>query len=189
MNPEGPVVVACLNVEIELRMKWSGSTIWITHRPLDDGFRSNVGRMLRIRWALRIRLSMLRCLSRAEVLTLFGGMWSIDGSRDREVGGLRVKYRHWGGLEGTPPSEDGMVGAWDESWGVEELGRSSWDVDGSVWPPLMRAIAKMGERRRSLLLLGGHVAWNGEEIASQGGGELFTIEEGLCEIKRGFGGL
>ena len=47
----------------------------------------------------------------------------------------------------------------------------------------------MGERRRSLLLLGGHVAWNGEEIASQSGGELFTIEEGLCEIKRGFGGL
>ena len=47
----------------------------------------------------------------------------------------------------------------------------------------------MGERQRSLLLLGGHRAWNGEEITSQGGGELFAIEDGSCEIIRGFGGL
>ena len=47
----------------------------------------------------------------------------------------------------------------------------------------------MGERRRSLLLLGGRRAWNGEEITSQGGGELFAIEDGSCEINRSFGGL
>ena len=61
-----------LNVEIELRMKWPSSTIWIAlngrhgnHSPLNDGFRSNAGRMLRTRWALRIKLGMPRCLSRA----------------------------------------------------------------------------------------------------------------------------
>ena len=47
----------------------------------------------------------------------------------------------------------------------------------------------MGERQRSLLLLGGHGAWNGEEIALQGGRELFAIEDGSCEIIKGFGGL
>ena len=47
----------------------------------------------------------------------------------------------------------------------------------------------MGERRRSLLLLGGRRAWNDEEITSQGGGELFAIEDGSCEIIRGFGGI
>ena len=69
------------------------------------------------------------------------------------------------------------------------FGRASRDADGSVWPPLMRAIADMGERLRSLLLLGSHGVWNGEEIASQGGGELFAIEDGSCEINRSFGGL
>ena len=60
------------NVEIELKMKWLGSTIWIAlngrhgnHRPLDDGFRSNVGRMLRTRWGLRLRPWLSRRLSRA----------------------------------------------------------------------------------------------------------------------------
>ena len=53
----------------------------------------------------------------------------------------------------------------------------------------MHAMAKIGERRRSLLLLGGRRVWNGEEIASQGGGELFAIEDGSCEINRSFGGL
>ena len=47
----------------------------------------------------------------------------------------------------------------------------------------------MGERRRSLLLLGGRRAWNGEEITSQGGGELFAIEDGSCKINKSFGGL
>ena len=53
----------------------------------------------------------------------------------------------------------------------------------------MCAIADMGEMRRSLLLLGGRGAWNDEEMASQGGGELFAIEDGSCERNRGFGGL
>ena len=48
---------------------------------------------------------------------------------------------------------------------------------------------KWGERRRSLLQIGGHRAWNGEKTASQGGAELFTIENGPCKINRGFGGL
>ena len=50
-----------------------------------------------------------------EVLALLGGMWRTDGLGDGEVGGLRVEYRRWGGLEGTPPLEDRMVGAWGES--------------------------------------------------------------------------
>ena len=53
----------------------------------------------------------------------------------------------------------------------------------------MHAIAVMGERLRFLLFLGGHRAWNGEEMASQGSGELFAIEDGSCERNRGFGGL
>ena len=64
-----------------------------------------------------------------EVLILLGGMRRTDGSGGGEVGGLRVAYRRWGGLEGTPPSEDGMVGAskaWNvESWGEEALGVTS----------------------------------------------------------------
>ena len=38
----------------------------------------------------------------------------------------------------------------------------------------MCAISDMDEMRRSLLLLGGRGAWNGEEFASQGGCELFA---------------
>ena len=53
----------------------------------------------------------------------------------------------------------------------------------------MHVMAKMGERWRFLLLLGGRGAWNGEENALQGGGELFAIEDRSCEINRGFGGL
>ena len=109
---------------------------------------------------------------RPEVLAFFGGMRCTDGSGGREIGGLRVEYRRWGGLEGTPPSEDRIVGsweAWDESWGAEALGWASQDADGSIWPPLMHVMAKMGERWRFLLLLGGRGAWNGEEMASQGG--------------------
>ena len=48
---------------------------------------------------------------------------------------------------------------------------------------------KWGERRRSLLLLGGRRAWNGDEIVVQGGSELFVIEDGSCEINRGFASL
>ena len=127
-----------------------------------------------------------------EVLALFGEIRCTDGSEGGEVGGLCVEYRRWGGLEGTPPSEDGTVGAWeawDESWGAEALGRASRNADGFVWPPLMRAMAEIGKRQRCLLLLGGHGAWNGEEIASQGGGKLLTTEDGSCEINRSFGGL
>ena len=53
-------------------MKWPGSTIWIAlnrwhgdHRPLDDGFRGNAVRTLRIGKGLRVRLCMPRWLSRA----------------------------------------------------------------------------------------------------------------------------
>ena len=53
----------------------------------------------------------------------------------------------------------------------------------------MRAMYEIGERRRSLLLLGGRRAWNGEEIALQGGGKLLTTEDGLCKINRSYGGL
>ena len=51
----------------------------------------------------------------------------------------------------------------------------------------MRVISNMDEMRRSLLLLGGRRAWNGEEFALQGGCELFATEDGSCEIIRGFG--
>ena len=61
-----------LYVKVELKMKWPSSTIWIAlngrcgnHRPLDDGFWSNAGKMLSIRWALGIRLPMPRCLFEA----------------------------------------------------------------------------------------------------------------------------
>ena len=53
----------------------------------------------------------------------------------------------------------------------------------------MRAMAEIGKRQRCLLILGGCGAWDGEEIASQGGDELFAIEDGSCEINRSFGGL
>ena len=80
---------------------------------------------------------------RPKVLTLFGGIRCIDGLGGGEVGGLHVEYWRWGGLEGTPPSKDRMVGAWDESWGAEALGWASRDTDGSIWPPLMRAMVEM----------------------------------------------
>ena len=141
------------NVEIKLRMKWLGS-IWIAlnrwrngHRPLDDGFWSKPEG----RWeSVRAWESGCACLDVSpglEVLALFGGIRQTDDSGGGEVGGLRVKYQRWGGLEGMSPSEDGTVGAWkarDESRGAEELGLASRDTNGSVWPPLMRAMAEMG---------------------------------------------
>ena len=72
---------------------------------------------------------------------------------------------------------------------MEALGRASRDADGFVWPPLMRAMAEIGEKRRPLLLFGGRGAWNGEEIALQGGGNLLATEDGLCKINRSYGGL
>ena len=57
-----------------------------------------------------------------EILALFGGMRCIDGFGGEEFSGLHVEYWHWGGLEGTPPSEDGTVAAWEAwygSWGAE----------------------------------------------------------------------
>ena len=119
-----------------------------------------------------------------EVLTLFGRMRWIDGSGGKEVGGLSVEYQHWGGLEGAPPLEDGTIKAWeawDGSWWAEALGRASRDADGSVWPPLMHTIPDMGERQRSLLLLGGCGVGNGEEFASQGGHEFFATKDGRAK--------
>ena len=51
-----------------------------------------------------------------EVLTLLAGVRRIELSGCEEVtmgviGGLHVSYLCWGGLEGTPPSKNGMVGA------------------------------------------------------------------------------
>ena len=116
-----------------------------------------------------------------KVLAFFGGTRRTDGSEGREIGGLRVKYRRWGGLEGTPPSEDGTVRAWDGSWGTETLGRALRDADRSVWPSLVRTIVDMDERRIALLLLSGRGAWIGEEFASQGGSELFTTEDACAK--------
>ena len=119
-----------------------------------------------------------------EVLTLFGGTRCIDGFEGGEIGGLHVEYRRWGGLEGTPLSEDGTVRAWeawDGYWGVETLGRASRDADGSVWPPLVRTIADMDKRQIALLLLGGRGAWIGEKFASQGGSELFATEDACAK--------
>ena len=47
----------------------------------------------------------------------------------------------------------------------------------------------MDERLRSLLLLGGREALNGEEMVLQGGSEFFAIKDELCKIIRGFGGF
>ena len=61
-----------LNVEIKFGVKWPSFTIWIAlnkrlgnHKLLDDGFRGNARRMLRISRGLRLRLWMLRHISRA----------------------------------------------------------------------------------------------------------------------------
>ena len=81
-----------------------------------------------------------------EVLALFGGTRCIDGSGGWEVGHLRVKYRCWGGLEGTPPSEDGMVRAW-----------KAWDGFGGAWPSLARC------GRVSMAPSGVRHTWYGQE--------------------------
>ena len=54
-------------------------------------------------------------------------------------------------------------------------------MDGSVWPPLVRAIAEMDKRWITLLLLGGRGVWNGEKFASQGGNEFFAIEDACAK--------
>ena len=54
-------------------------------------------------------------------------------------------------------------------------------MDGSVWPPLVRTIANMDEKRIALLLLGGRGVWNGEEFASQDSSEFFAIEDGCAK--------
>ena len=53
---------------------------------------------------------------RPKVLALLVGVRRTELSRHEEVAsgvvdGLRILYLRWGGLEGTLPSEDGMVGA------------------------------------------------------------------------------
>ena len=87
-----------------------------------------------------------------EVLTLLVGVRRIELLGREEVapgvvGGLHVLYLCWGGLEGTPPLEDGMVGAsgaWDvESWGEEALSLYLQDNEESVWPSLIRAMSEM----------------------------------------------
>ena len=52
-------------------------------------------------------LQGLKSLVRVQCTKLLGGKKVALGV----VGGLYVSYLHQGGLEGTLPSEDGMVGA------------------------------------------------------------------------------
>ena len=89
---------------------------------------------------------------RPEVLALLAGVRRTKLSGCEEVtsgvvDGIRVLYLRWRGLEGTPPSEDGMVeasGAWDvESYGDEALGLGLRHSEESVWPSLIRAMSKM----------------------------------------------
>ena len=115
------------------------------------------------------------------------------------VGGLLVSYLRWGGLDGTPPSEGGMVEAYGasnmESHVGEALGLVLW-VDGdTAWAPLILGMAEMESscstgymevcevvlfrRKTSKLPLEG-ILWN--FWASQLGG-LFHKLEWLCEMK------
>ena len=90
-----------------------------------------------------------RCLEESpglEVLYLLGGALRTNGSGGGDVGGLHVAYLRWRGLDGAPPSNEGMVwgtGAWEESRGGKALGLWSREPEGSVWPPLMRTMAGM----------------------------------------------
>ena len=73
------------------------------------------GDMSEERWeSAGARWSGCECLDDSlgpEVLALLVGVRCTKLSGGGEVGGLLVLYWHWGGLEGTLPSEDGMVGA------------------------------------------------------------------------------
>ena len=129
-----------------------------------------------------------------EVLALLARVQRTELSRHEEialgvVGGLHVSYLHLGGLEGTPLSEDGMVGAsgaWDvESCGDEALGLGLRDGEESVWPPLIRAKSEMEWEARvcvlqvrcgSPLQMGGRGASNEEK----------TIEVGVSQGDGGF---
>ena len=124
-----------------------------------------------------------------EVLALLGGMRCTNGSRGGEFGGLRVAYWRWGGLEDTSLLEDGTVKAWDESWGAEAFGLASRDAKGSIWPPLMHAMAEMGWEVDVASSNGWSqdVHWRESRFArwcrvSQGADWAF-------EMNRGFGGL
>ena len=143
------------------------------------------GDMLKGRWesigALGSGCEDLDDFPRPEVLTLLAGVRRIEVSGCEEVvpgvvGGLRVSYLCWGGLECTPPSKEGMVGAsgaWDvESWGEQALGLGSRESEESVWPPLIRAMSQMEWKARvcvlqvwwgSPLQMGGRKASNGEK--------------------------
>ena len=46
---------------------------------------------------------------RPEVLALLGGTRHTYGLEGGDVDGLRITYLCWGGLDGTPPSDDDMV--------------------------------------------------------------------------------
>ena len=107
------MMLHCLNIEIKLEMKWSGSTIWIAlngrqdnHRPLDDNFRV----MPKGRWDLaggwESGCACVDVSTGPKALALLGGMRCTNGLGGWEVGGLRVAYQPWGGLDGTPPLED-----------------------------------------------------------------------------------
>ena len=75
---------------------------------------------------------VLALLARVRCAQLSGREKAASGV----VGVLRVSYLHWGGFEGTPPSEDGMIGAsgaWDvESHRENALGLGSRDSEELV---------------------------------------------------------
>ena len=70
--------------------------------PMSEGIWESVG-------ALELGYGCLDDSPGPEVLGLMGGTRHTDGSGGGDVGGLRVAYLFWGGLEGTPHSDDKTV--------------------------------------------------------------------------------
>lgn len=78
---------------------------------------------------------------RPEVLALLAEVRCAELSGHEEVTpgvvcGLRVSYLRWWGLEGTPPSDDGMLAA---SMACDVGSRVN---EESIWPPLMCAMSE-----------------------------------------------
>ena len=159
------------------------------------------GEMSERRWgSVGARGSGYACLNDSpgpEVQTLLVGVQRTDDSGGGEVGGLRVSYRRWGGLKGTLPPEDGTVGAsgpWNvESWGEEALGLGSRDNEGSVWPPLMRAMFEMGWEVKVASSNGWSrdVQWREDrwKLRRRKVIKDFAMWNGVCELKAGTRGL
>ena len=91
--------------------------------------------------ALKLGCEGLDDSPRPKVLALLAEVWRAELLGHEEVtpsvvGGLRVSYLRWWGLEGTPPSDNGMLvasGACDVGSRVNEA---------SVWPSLVCATSE-----------------------------------------------